>query len=228
MELNLLQWVFLPFDIIYHDFLWTLSFFFTFLSQQLYCLSQKQKLLCFGLESSAQPETMQKTLRCIVAPPKYSCTFSRNSFLLLSYFSPKAQYSDWLMQRHCSDEILSEQMDIWSRSLHLLFTAQTFAPDEASAQLLSLTTWLLDQGCDGCQENEQLYFPSVFPSAHSGEAESKREQVPPGTLTQLSFRCVTSKGHQVCSKFFSTSCSEAWRVSPVMAASGRFSQETGR
>lgn len=77
MELNFIIMGFLPFDIIYHDFLWTLSFFFTFLSQQLYCLSQKQKLFCLGLASSAQPETMQKTLRCIVAPPKYPPLLNR-------------------------------------------------------------------------------------------------------------------------------------------------------
>lgn len=52
----------------------------------------------------------------------------------------------------------------------------TFAPVEASARLLWLTTWLRDQGCDGCQENKQLSFPSVFPTAQPGEAESEREE----------------------------------------------------
>lgn len=109
-------------------------------------------------------------------PSKRSCTFSRIFFLIPIFFKQGKIF--WVSARTPSVrdvfQTVGHSNSFSSPFVHI--TDWLSLRPEASAGLLWLTTWLRDQGCDGCQENKQLSFPSVFPPAQPGEAESEREE----------------------------------------------------
>lgn len=140
--------------------------FFLWINNNLFAV-QKHKLVSWF----TQPKTTQKTLRCTVVPSKHCCTFSRIFFLISTFFNQGKIF--WLSARTLSVRDVFQTVG-HSNSFPSPFVHIT---DWLSLRLrlLWLTTWLRDHGCDGCQENKQVSFPSVFPTAQPGEAESKRE-----------------------------------------------------